>query len=319
MLSLLLKTSKGRHIWCCSEAPEQVTAMPALWGGAIGTFRPNRGSAYLLPAWQGRDHIELEGSTIHGRSCYLGKDESGRNYFAKGTGWVFSRGWEPCHGNSGVLPRWAAERERDFALAFAALGVSVARPIAIIAHTTIPDANKSGPRLAEEVPDLNGQPARPCMYVYSSGARWRLADLHYLSDRERRRVCGDESRKWLHGLLSGLGRSCGLLHAADGYDSSLSGHNVFTDGSRVDFEYAVLPSLPHRDPVLNKDADIWRDKELDGLRQLAWETAELMRIDVPVDEVSGWCEAAYRSAFDRGQPTRRAIDTEEPDAPKTAE
>ena len=270
--------------------------MPALWGCATGTFRPSHRSSHPLPIWQERGDVELEGSTIHGRSCYLGQDRSGRHLFAKGVGWVHSQGWEPSHGNCGVFPRWGAERERDFALRFAALGVSVVRPVAIVAHQEVPAAQGGPARPAIEIKDLDGQPAWPCMYVYSSAARWRLADLSYLSERERRQIAGGVQgyREWLHGLLTRLGESCGLLHAAGGYDYSLSAHNVFCDGMRVDFEYAVLPDLPHREAALNTDESAWRDKELDGLRRLAWEVAELMRVDVPVNEVTAWWQRAYQ-------------------------
>lgn len=66
---------------------------------------------------------------------------------------------------------------------------------------------------------------------------------------------------------------------------------------RVDFEYAYLPALPHREAALNADASVWRDKELDGLRRLAWETAELLQVNAAIDEVTSWWEIPYRTAF----------------------
>lgn len=299
MLSLSLKTSRGETVWLSDDAPASVAAMPALWGAANGTFRPSRPPEHPLPIWDGRGEVELEGSTIHGRSCYLGQDHLGRHFFAKGVGWVHSRGWEPSHGNCGVFPRWGAERERDFALKFACLGAPVVRPVAIIAHRSIPDARGGSARAAAEVLDLDGQPACPCMYVYSSAVRWRLADLCYLSEADRRQVCGRDGSlcDWLRALLGSVGRSCGLLHAAGGHDYSLTSHNVYCDGMRVDFEYAYLPALPHREAALNADASVWRDKELDGLRRLAWETAELLQVNAAIDEVTSWWEIPYRTAF----------------------
>jgi hypothetical protein len=184
-------------------------------------------------------------------------------------------------------------------LKFAALGAPVVQPVAIITHKTIPDSRGGAARTAAEVLDLDGQPAWPSMYVYSSTARWRLADLYYLSEDERRQICGagKEPCEWLQGLLGSVGRSCGLLHAVGGHDYSLTSHNIYCDGVRVDFEYAYLPDLPHRETALNTDASVWRDKELDGLRRLAWEVAELLRVDVPLVQVTRWWETAYKAAF----------------------
>jgi hypothetical protein len=193
----------------------------------------------------------------------------------------------------GIVPRWAAERERDFALRFAEIGISTVLPEAIIAHQTIPDANGGSPRRVEEVLDLDGVPALPCMYVYSAPSRWRLADLFYLTESERECVWGQNKERWLKDLLSMLGRSSRLLHAVGGHDYSLSTHNVFCNGTRVDFEYSFLPEMPHRNDALNKDCEVWRDKERDGLRELSWQIAELMRIDVSTTTVTAWWKDAY--------------------------
>jgi hypothetical protein len=288
-------------VWQSPDAPVEIAAMPALWGAATGTFQQSRHPSPLLPSCWDVPEVEVESSTIHGRSCYLGRDRSGRHFFAKGIGWIHCKGWQPNHGNCGVFPRWGAERERDFALRFAEVGVSVVQPIAIIAHQSIPDVEGDVVRLPAEVLDLDGQPAAPCMYVYSSASRWRLADLFYLSESERGHIqgVGQDRCEWLQSVLTSVGRSCGLLHTAGGHDYSLSSHNVFCDGTRVDFEYAYLPTLPHRESALNADAEAWRDKELDGLRRLAWEIAELMRLDVPVTKVTRWWETAYQSVNDQ--------------------
>ncbi len=268
--------------------------MPALWGAATGTFKPNVASQMSL-AQHGCSPVKAIGSSIHGRSCYLGQCSLGRHYFAKGVGWVYSAGWQPDHGSFGIVPRWAAERERDIALRFAELGIVTIRPEAIIAHQIIPDANGGLPRKPQEVPDLDGKPAMPCMYVYSTTSRWRLADLYYLTENQRQKLLGDdnEQRHWLQRLLTQLGQSSRLLHRAGGHDYSLSPHNVFCDGTRVDFEYSYLPEMPHPNPALNTDVLVWQDKERDGLRELAWQIAELLQIDATTAEVTQWWQSAY--------------------------
>jgi hypothetical protein len=240
----------------------------------------------------------VQGSTVHGRSCYLGEDREGVHYFAKGIGWIHFSGWDPSHGSFGVLPRWAAERERDFAQRLSSMGIPTVRPQAIIAHAQIPDSGGGFLRRADEVLDLDKRPAFPCMYVYSASSRWRVADLPYLSEDERAHLWGSDKERcdWLRQLLGKLGQYSHLLHEAGGHDYALSGHNVFCDGTRVDFEYACLPGLPHRDGRLNENAETWRGRELDGLRTLAWEVAELLRLAVSVQEVSQWWQCAYGDA-----------------------
>lgn len=296
MLCLALTAYPGELLWASPQTPQQIAALPALWSAVEGTFAPSLAGHPELPRF-GEPRSFGQGSSIHGRSCYLGQCPSGRHYFAKGVGWIHSIGWEPGHGSMGIVPRWAAERERDFALRFSDIGISVVRPEAIIAHQVIPDANGSSPRRPDEVPDLDGTPALPCMYVYSAPSRWRLADLFYLTEADRACVCGTGRgmESWFENLLSGLGRSSRLLHAAGGHDYSLSPHNVFCDGTRVDFEYSYLPDMPHRNDTLNNNCEVWRDKERDGLRDLAWQVAELMRLGVPVSTVTNWWKHAYEN------------------------
>lgn len=294
MLTLTLKPYPGDLVWHAIDAPEAVLSLPALWGAATGTFKPDRASLKSFVRHTS-PFVQATGSSIHGRSCYLGQCSSGRFLFAKGVGWVHSAGWQPDHGNSGIVPHWAAEHERDFTLRFTELGVATVRPEAIIAHQTIPDANGGSPRKPEEVPDLDGKPAMPCMYVYSSTSRWRLADLYYLTECQRRHLLGNgrERREWLRHLLMTIGQSSRLLHQVGGNDYSLSPHNVFCDGTRVDFEYSYLPEMPHPNPALNTDASVWQAKERDGLRELAWQVAELLRIDATTAEVTQWWQSAY--------------------------
>jgi hypothetical protein len=70
---------------------------------------------------------------------------------------------------------------------------------------------------------------------------------------------------------------------------------VFCDGTRVDFEYSYLPDMPHPNPAMNTDCEVWRDKERDGLREVSWQIAELMRIDVPVSTITEWWKDAYEN------------------------
>ena len=300
MLRLTLNAHPGKLVWASPDAPKEIVSLPALWGAAEGTFAPKPTGRKGFPRLD-VSCVSVEGSSIHGRSCYLGQCPAGRHYFAKGVGWVHSAGWEPSHGSMGIVPRWAAERERDFAFRFSELGITSVHPEAIIAHQVIPDTKGGSPRRPDEVPDLDGTPAMPCMYVYSAACRWRLADLFYLTEAERDSVwgTGDDREAWLKDLLSGLGRSSRLLHAAGGHDYSLSTHNAFCDGTRVDFECSYLPDMPHPNPALNTDCEVWRDKERDGLRELSWQIAELMRLNVPVSVVTDWWRHAYESDGDR--------------------
>jgi hypothetical protein len=228
---------------------------------------------------------------IHGRSCYLGFDENeNRHYFAKGIGWIMSTGWEPKDGSSGILPLWAAERERDFSFEITKLGIDAVRPEAIILHRLIPDSKGKESYPAETILDLDGSPAKPCMYVYSSPTRWRIADLAFLTDERRNDIWTNNKRQWLHALLVKLTRSCKTLHEHGGYDYSLSPHNAFTDGTRIDFEFAVLPDYPHKNQRLNEDVDTWKDKELDGLREIAWYLADMMQVNISGKELNEWIE-----------------------------
>ena len=238
-------------------------------------------------------HLTFTGS-IHGRSCYLGFDENEkRYYFAKGIGWIMSTGWEPKDGNCGVLSLWTAERERDISLELTKLGIDVVRPEAILLHGLIPDVQGRASYPAETIPDLDGTPAKPCMYVYSSPTRWRIADLAFLTEKERNVIWTNEKSQWLRSLLSKLGRSCRILHEHGGHDYSLTPHNSFTDGTRIDFEYTVLPNYPHKNERLNEEAEVWKDKELDGLREIAWYLADMMRLDISGQELNQWWRDAY--------------------------
>ena len=62
---------------------------------------------------------------------------------------------------------------------------------------------------------------------------------------------------------------------------------------------------PSQSTALNTDCEVWRDKERDGLRELSWQIAELMRLNVPVSVVTDWWRHAYESD---GDPTTSMTD-----------
>jgi hypothetical protein len=131
------------------------------------------------------------------------------------------------------------------------------------------------------------------MYVYSSPVHWRIADLAFFSDKERSIIWTNDKAQWLQMLLTKLGRSCRTLHEQGGHDYSLSQHNSFTNGTRIDFEYSFLPAHPHKNMVLNENVDAWKAKELSGLREIAWYLADMMRLDITGQELNRWWLDAY--------------------------
>ena len=226
---------------------------------------------------------QLQTASIHGRSCYLGSDNSGYHYFSKGIGWVLSDGWKPELGSLGILPLWAAIREKEIATILRRIGLNVVEPVSIEIHSLIPYFSSNGTSTlnSNTVLDLDGTLANPSMYVYRSKSRWRLSDLFFLEKEYTDKLLGyyGGKEKWLSWVISNLSHSVGLLHLYGGYDYSLSSHNVFIGGERLDFEYVVINELPHRDNILNQDSDVWIEKELYGLKILSWEISEFLNLD----------------------------------------
>lgn len=296
MIRLKLQPTEGTLIWKSPTASRKINELQPFWSIAAESLS----FCEMIPSIFENDNCDglnsaITGS-IHGRSCYLGFDKKEhRHYFAKGVGWTWSSGWEPKDGNSGIFPLWGAERERDISLHFTKLGISTSRPEAIFLHGLIPDSQGKRSYPADTIMDLDGTSAKPCMYVYSAPVRWRIADLSFLSDKKRDEVCSNATDKndWLRSLLAKLGQSCRRLHDHGGYDYSLSSHNAFTDGTRIDFEYAVLPEYPHKEKQLNEDVETWKDKEIDGLREIAWYLADIMRLNVSGKELNKWWYDAY--------------------------
>jgi len=242
-------------------------------------------------------------STIHGRSCYLGKDNSGYHYFTKGIGWVLSDGWKPELGSLGILPLWSAIRERKVATILKRIGLTVVEPVSIEIHSQIPYFCSNGTLSfnSNEVIDLDGSLANPSMYVYRSKSRWRLADLYFLEKNYIENLLGyyGGKEKWLASLITNLSHSVGLLHRNGGYDYSLSSHNVFVGGERLDFEYVVVNELPHRDLILNQDSKTWIEKELYGLKVLSWEIAEFLNLNWSSDYIDSLIKLEYEHTSQR--------------------
>jgi hypothetical protein len=260
-------------VWIASDAPSVLAEMqrpPVL-------IQPGRVTPVVrdLRLDQTLETLSVQTMGHHARSCYLGEDADGLHYFAKGIGWCLSPGWSPERGNTGVLARWAAERERDLSLALAKHGLRVPEPMAIYSYDWLP-ANTGQKRWpAADVPDLDGRPAGPSLYVYRYPARFRLADLPIAAPEK---LSGLEGA--YHDIISSLRQSICTLQAAGGHDYSLSLHNVWEDGGRVDFEYVVLGGVPHPVEQLNGNPEVWRAKEWSALRCIAFELADMVGVEV---------------------------------------
>lgn len=226
----------------------------------------------------------------HARSVYFGIGEDGYHYFGKGIGWCLDPGWEPSRGNTGILPMWAAERERNLSEALSALGWSVPTPVAIYRFDAIPPIQRTTPWVpADEVRDLDGSPAVPALYIYRHTQRFRLMDLPLLQGSQWR----DFVRNSFWDILDNVGRSTARLHSLGGHDYSLSLHNVWVDGSRCDFECMVLPAFPHPTAVLNTDTNVWQSKEWAGLRAIAFELADLVGVEVDATTLNATVTGAH--------------------------
>ena len=296
MLKLKAINTHGTTHWIANDTPKEIRALGSFWVSAIDGFTSN-------PIYDQYGVLGdvVEGASIHGRSCFLGMDANKNCYFAKGCGWNHAFGWKPSFGSLGILPLWAGERERDISLVLRETPINVVTPIAIALHKKIPqfgsNANNCEFIDADSIPDLDGSPANPCLFIYSSKSRWRLADLFYFSEQERHEIIFKDITPidWFVKIIRSVSVSTGTLHKLGGYDYSLSTHNVFIDGTRLDFEYLVLNTHPHPNKVLNQDADTWRQKELYGLKTLAWELAELLRINITVREIDLILKSEYES------------------------
>lgn len=213
----------------------------------------------------------------HGRSACLGRSfgQGGACWlFAKGLGWTNSpgpNGWHPALGNLGILSLKSAVHERNAAHQLMKQGLSVIRPLRIW-ETPVVFADIPGLGTATEVPDLDGAPARPSTFAYVCDCGYRICDLYHLEDYDKRAVL-EEARLTFNAtsmtdlvlaFAAKAGRGCGLLHSAGGHNFAMSPHNVFIDGTLVDFEYCYLPGIETVDANLNKNPEVWQAKELNG-------------------------------------------------------
>jgi hypothetical protein len=297
MLKLKTIETNGNVYWIGNTVPQEIKKINSFWTIATHGFLPNKTSSESKIL----DVKLVEGAAIHGRSCYLGMDNQKNHYFAKGTGWNHVFGWKPSFGSLGILPLWAAKRERDISLALQDTSIEVVTPISILQHKKIPEFGSTDIACnfidADSISDLDGSPANPCVYIYSSKSRWRLADIFFFNEQERNEILFKDTTPldWFVQLIKSITASTATLHNLGGYDYSLSTHNVFIDGTRLDFEYVVLGTHPHPNKILNENTDMWRQKEIYGLKTLAWELAEFLRINITVKEIDFILKSKYES------------------------
>lgn len=263
----------GNLLWSDKNIPRELVS--DIWPISVGL------SLTTTPLVRDYKINELGKNTMvqsmghHGRSCYLGADDDGWHYFSKGVGWCLGSGWAPILGNTGILAKWAAIREKDISLRLIEFGMQISEPMAIWELNSI-----LGPQGsivdAKTVKDLDGSFAKPSIFVYRSKSRWRLADMMFVSRPEMPSGVEDY---WA--IVTRLFESVGTLHRQGGHDYSLSLHNIWIDGSRVDFEYVYLDSNPHSVEALNTNLDEWRRKEFFALREICFHLADIM--DVTID------------------------------------
>ena len=74
--------------------------------------------------------------------------------------------------------------------------------------------------------------------------------------------CGHEN--YMTTFTRNLAKNTGRLHALGGHNYASSTHNIFVDGTLVDFEYCFLPTHGAIDPALSKDTLVWQHKEVLG-------------------------------------------------------
>lgn len=278
--------TNGNIKWLSEAAPEAVRKLEPFWSVGVGSFCGTEkcGSIFDIPPT-----LNFVSSLLHGRSAYLGQcPQDQRHYFAKGIGWTHVSGYAVENGLYGILPLREAQYDRQAAEYQATIGMKVVRPEAIFLHHDIP--GRDGQSISVSQFESDPVLARPCMYVYSCPSRWRIADLQFLHDSERREIFQPNPKEYLRNLLDVLGRSVRTLHDVGGHNWTLSTHNAFVDGTRVDFEYVKIPNVPHKDEATEKETAINKGKEIDALREIALFLAELLRLNVNGTELYRWCD-----------------------------
>jgi hypothetical protein len=283
MLNSPLIPLPGRRLWCSSDVPTIVEEGPFPFGVGRPVSLSPEVRDYALTALAPGALLQATGHDT--RSCYLGRDPRGDHYFAKGVGYCLDPGWTPERGSAGVLPRWAALRERDVGRALAALGIAVSTPVAIWELDEL--VGSAGTRVrAAEVSEFDGTPSQPSLLIHRSAVRWRLADLAVAPASVREDV---RARFWPG--LARLAASTAALHAAGGHDHGLGLQSAWIDGARVDFEYVYLPQHPNPVRLLNQNLEVWRSKERGALLELGFHLADLVGLTVSSSELAErWTE-----------------------------
>jgi hypothetical protein len=226
----------------------------------------------------------------HGRSVFLGEFQYGDStchVFAKGCGWSngLVQGWCPELGNLGLFNKAAAMHEVEVSIALNDINIRTITPMEVWEYDSIPDAMGGKDRSPDSISDLYGNPACPSLFVYASSSKYRLCELPLLHERERLSVIGELLSKFRKSTIEDyllrfagvLGEFTGKLHSVGGHNYAASTHNVFLDGTLIDFEYVYLPKFPTQDPNINQRPDSWMDKELLGW----WDTISSLKTYLP--------------------------------------
>jgi len=275
-----------QKISTCSKKGTQVWKNPS-----IKEYWSLKGPFFVDPSGNDLNSIAYTASH-HGRSVCLGDFQYGDStcyVFAKGCGWTngLFQGWCPELGNLGLFNKDAAIHEVEVSVALNNIGIRTIIPMEVWEYQSIPDAMGGKDRSPDSIHDLYGNPACPSLFVYASSSKYRICELPLLNEKERLSVIGELLSKfskstiedYLLWFASVLGEFTGKLHSAGGHNYAASTHNVFVDGTLIDFEYVYLPDFSTQDPNINQRPESWMDKELLGW----WDTISSLKTFLPCE------------------------------------
>jgi hypothetical protein len=238
------------------------------------------------------DNFSVYTAAHHGRSVFLSEiDDGGKKLqlFAKGCGWTNGvlPGWSSELGNLGLFNGKTALREVRIAQQLHGLGLRVIEPIAVWNYDWIPEAGTGRKISPTEILDLRGSPSEPALFIYAAQQRYRVCEVAMLSEEHRKGVMVEllasmkveSPEEFVLSFAKSLGTSVGLLHAAGGHNYAASPHNIFLDGTLLDFEYLFLPGNHTDDSNINERPSAWMDKEILGW----WETLKVLSNSVHGD------------------------------------